>query len=134
MAHDEFPPLTAEADKVLSAGIKATVSADNPGGIHAQRIFAAAVIRESVRQAGPFTVGTGLNGEVLEDGEVVEVVALKRIADGLHALPPPPPTREQMEEALQSLVGRLDFHPESQFAQEAAILAAGIAHHCKVQP
>jgi hypothetical protein len=39
-----------------------------------------------------------------------------------------------MEESLQSLVGRIDFHPESQFAQEAAILAAGIAHYCKVQP
>jgi hypothetical protein len=39
-----------------------------------------------------------------------------------------------MEEALRSLLDSLDCHPESQLAQEAAILAAGIAHHCKVQP
>ena len=124
MAHDEFPPLTRVGTEVLQSGNRAGCLY-LPGGVCP---FAAAVIREAVRQAGPFTVGTGLKGEV------VEVVTLNRIADGLHALPPVPPTREEMEDALQSLVDSLDCHPESQLAQEAAILAAGIAHHCKVQP
>jgi hypothetical protein len=115
MAHDEFPPLTHEAKCVLGQSINVSIPNWN-------RRFAAAVIREAMEQASPDRRGS------------CKWDRLGAIADNLHALSPPPPTREQMEEALQSLVGRIDFHPESQFAQEAAILAAGIAHHCKVQP
>jgi hypothetical protein len=86
-----------------------------------KRRYLAAGLREAMKQAGSSIWKDNLD-------------ALIRITNNLHALPPPPPTREQMEEALQSLVGRIDFHPESQLAQEAAILAAGIAHYCKVQP
>jgi hypothetical protein len=122
MAHHEFPPLTAEAEKVLSAGIKATVSTDNPGGIHTQRVFAAAVIHEAVSLSRQ-RFNNKFN---LQD--------LELIAQHLHALPPPPPTREQMEEALRSLLDSLDCRPGTKLAQEAATLAAGIAHHCKEQP
>jgi hypothetical protein len=121
MAHNEFPELTHEAKCVL-------MQFKTFSSLNWNRRFAAAVIREAVRQAGTFTVGTRAKGEV------VEVVTLNCIADNLHALPPPPPTREQMKEALRSLLNSLDCHPGSQLAQEAAILAAGIAHHCKVQP
>jgi len=76
--HNEFPELTHEAKCVLMNTMKG-IEFSRPNW---NRRFAAAVIREAVRQAGTFTVGTGLNGEV------VEVVTLSRIADSMHALPP----------------------------------------------
>jgi hypothetical protein len=129
MAHDEFPPLTRSTIEVLQqANTAHLANYSGPGG--GVRPFAAAVICEAVKQAAPFTCRTtGL--------QVVAEKDLLDIAKNLHNLsptPPTPPTREEMEDALRSLVGRIDFHPESQLAQEAAILAAGIAHHCKVQP
>jgi hypothetical protein len=123
MANDEFPELTHQAKCVLINALEC-IDVSRP---YWNRRFAAALLREAVKQAAPLSIGPGTI-------QVVRVADLLDIADNLHALPPPPPTREQMEEALQSLVGRIDFHPESQFAQEAAILAAGIAHYCKVQP
>jgi hypothetical protein len=115
MAHDEFPPLTHQAKCVLINTLKG-IDVSRP---YWDRRFAAAVIRAVEQEICP-------NSPCKHK--------IRAIADNLHALPPVPPTREEMEEALQSLVGRIDFHPESQFAQEAAILASGIAHHCKVQP
>ena len=128
MAHDEFPPLTRVGIKVLQYGNRASylnLPGESPGGV---RPFAAAVIREAVKQAAPFNFGTM---------QVVAVGDLLQIAQNLHDTlppPPPPPTREEMQDALRSLLDCLDCHPESQLAQEASILAAGIAHHCKVQP
>jgi hypothetical protein len=116
MAHDEFPPLTHEAKCVL---MNATKGID-VSRLYWDRRFAAAVIREAV------SLSRQRSNNRLQD--------LELIAQHLHALPPPPPTREQMEKALRSLLDNLDCHPESQLAQEAAILASGIAHHCKVQP
>ena len=83
--HDEFPELTHEAKYVLMSTQKG-IDVSKPCW---DRRFAASVIREAVRQAGTFTVGTGLNGEV------VEVVTLSRIADNLHALPPERPLKRQ---------------------------------------
>ena len=120
MAHDEFPPLTAEAEKVLSAGIKALATTDNPGGIHNQRIFAAAVIREAV------SLSQQRFNNKLQD--------LELIAQHLHALPPPPPTREQMEEALRRLAQLADYQPGSKADAWAQTIQRGIAHYCKVQP
>jgi len=123
MAHDEFPPLTAEAYKVLSAGIKATVCTDNPGGIHNQRTSTAAVIREAMEQASPDRLGS------------CKWDRLGAIANNLHALPPPPPTREQMEEALQHLIDMYGARVAGESTDEhLQTLRAGIAHHCKVQP
>ena len=115
MAHDEFPELTHRAKCVLGQSINLSMPNWN-------RRFAADVIREAMVQASPDRLGS------------CRWDRLGAIANNLHSPPPPPPTREEMEEALQSLVGHIDFHPESQFAQEAAILAAGIAHYCKEQP
>jgi hypothetical protein len=123
MAHDEFPPLTYEAKCVLFNTMKGI----DVSSLYWDRRFAAAVIREAMTQAGFWKISE-------EFPKVVRATELEAIADNLHALPPPPPTREQMKKALLSLLDSLDYHPESQLAQEAAILAAGIAHHCKVQP
>jgi hypothetical protein len=69
------------------------------------------------------------------EGEVVEVVTLNCIADNLHALPPPPPTREEMEEALQHLIDMYGDRVAGESTDEhLQTLRAGIAHHCKVQP
>jgi len=123
MAHDEFPPLTEQAKHVLMSTVK-DIDVSKP---YWDRRFAAAVIREAMTQTGFWKVGKKFT-------KVVRAIELEAIADNLHTLPPPPPTRQQMEEALRSLLNSLDCHPGSQSAQEAAILAAGIAHHCKVQP
>jgi hypothetical protein len=125
MAHEEFPPLTEQAKHVLRGIINDWIDVSQPCW---DRRFAASVIREAVRQAGTFTVGTDFKREA------VEVVALNCIADNLHALPPAPPTRLEMEEALFFLLDHLNWHPKSQSAQKGATLAAGIAHYCKEQP
>jgi hypothetical protein len=128
MAHDEFPELTHQAKCVLMN----TLNGIDVSRHYWDRRFAAAVIRQVMRQAGTFTVGTGL------EGEVVEVVTLNCIADNLHALPPPPPTREEMEIALADLLRRTDdpagCREDSPIAEFANILRRGIAHYCKVQP
>jgi len=84
--HNEFPELTHEAKCVLMNTMKG-IDVSKPCW---DRRFAASVIREAVRQAGIFTAKT-----VLNNGEVVEVVTLSRIADSLHALPPEPPLKKQ---------------------------------------
>jgi hypothetical protein len=118
MAHHEFPPLTTEAEKVLSAGNNsiARVSAYNPGGIHTKRVFAAAVIREAV------SLSQQTFNNKLQD--------LEFIAQHLHALPPPPPTWDEMKDALAALVMRTG--PE--LDEYTTTIQRGIAHHCKVQP
>jgi len=125
MAHEEFPPLTEQAKRVLIS-TQMDIEFSRPNW---NRRFAAAVIREAVRQASTFTVGTSLKGQV------VEVVTLNCIADDLHALPPVPPTREQMEEALQHLIDMYGARVAGELTDEhLQTLRAGIAHHCKVQP
>ena len=127
MAHDEFPPLTEQAKHVLMSTMK-DIDVSKPFG---DRRFAAAVIREVMRQAGTFAVGTGLKGEV------VEVVTLNRIADNLHALPPPPPTREELDQVvleLETWDRFSEIRSTEWFKERFAVLRRGIAHHCKVQP
>ena len=127
MAHDEFPPLTRSGIEVLQRANTANYENHvGPGGI---RPFAAAVIREAVKQAVPFHSSTL---------QVVTVADLLRIADNLHSPPPPPPTREQMEIALADLLKRTDdpagCHEDSPIAEFANILRRGIAHYCTLQP
>jgi hypothetical protein len=121
--HEEFPELTHQAKCVLNRILK-IIDVSEP---HPDRRFAAAVIREAMTQTGTWHVSEDFPA-------VIRASELRAIADNLHALPPPPPTRERMEEALSSLFGQIVCHPESQFAQEAAILAAGIAHYCSPTP
>ncbi len=120
--HNEFPPLGPKAQKVLASFDRIDIS--KPGW---NQRFAAAVIREAIMQSGTWNINRDFP-------RVIDARDLGAIADNLHALPPPPPTREQMEEALSSLLGQIVCHPKSQFAQEAAILAAGIAHYCSPTP
>jgi hypothetical protein len=127
MAHEEFPSLTKQAERVLMHAKKG-FDVFNP---YWDRRLAAAVIREAVWQAGTFAVGTGLNGEV------VEVVTLSCIADNLHALPPVPPTREELDQALLEIETWERFseiRSTEWFKERFAVLRRGIAHHCKVQP
>ena len=125
MAHDEFPPLTRSGIEVLQRANTANYEDRvGPGGV---RPFAAAVIREAVKQAAPFTCRT-------TSLQVVAVSDLLTIADNLHALPPPPPTREQMEAALNCLWPLLGGQPGSENDEYMQILRRGIAHHCKEQP
>jgi hypothetical protein len=63
--------------------------------------------------------------------------ALGAIADNLHALPPPPPTREELDQALLELEAWERFseiRTTEWFKERFAVLRRGIAHHCKVQP
>jgi hypothetical protein len=129
MAHDEFPPLTRVGIEVLQSGNRASylnLPGELPGGV---RPFAAAVIREAVKQAAPFHFGTM---------QVVAVGDLLQIAQNLHDPLPPlptPPTREQMEEALQHLIDMYGARVAGELTDEhLQTLRAGIAHHCKVQP
>jgi len=127
MAHEEFPLLTEQAKHVLINTLK-YIDVSKP---YWDRIFAAAVIREAARRAGPFSVGTGLKGEV------VKVVALNRIADSLHALPLVPPTREELDQVVLELEVWERFseiRSTEWFKERFAVLRRGIAHHCKVQP
>ena len=123
MTHDEFPPLTRSGIEVLQRANTANHS--SPGGV---RPFAAAVIREAVKQAAPFTCVTpGL--------PVVAVSDLLAIADNLHALPPPPPTQSEMNEALAILMFRTEAgQVDSPLHECVEVLRRGIAHHCKEQP
>ncbi len=115
MAHDEFPPLTEQAKCVLMN----TMNGIDVSRPYWDRRFAAAVIRAVEQEICP-------NSPCKHK--------IRAIADNLHALPPPPPTREQMEEALCFLLDHFNFHPGSQSAREAATLAAGIDYYCKEQP
>jgi hypothetical protein len=125
MAHDEFPPLTRSGIEVLQHANTANYeNYSGPGGV---RPFAAAVIRETVKQSTPYSHGH-------QRMQVVRVADLLAIADNLHALPPPPPTREQMEAALNRLWPLLDCQPGSKGDEYMQILRRGIAHHCKEQP
>ena len=122
MAHDEFPPLKPAGINILQSANLANYS-NSAGGV---RPFAAAVIRQAIKQAAPFHLGSYL---------VVAVADLSRIADNLHATPPPPPTREQMEEALQHLINMYGARVAVESTNEhLQTLQAGIAHYCKVQP
>jgi hypothetical protein len=122
MAHDEFPELTHQAKCVLINSLKGIdVSIPN-----SNRRFAAAVIREAMEQASPDRRGS------------CKWDRLGAIADNLHALPPPPPTREQMEMALGRLLQHTNdpagCHEGSLIAELANVLRRGITHHCKEQP
>jgi hypothetical protein len=124
MAHDEFPELTHQAKCVLMSTMKGdamtVIDVSRP---YWDRRFAAAVIREAIEQASPDRRGS------------CKMDRLGAIADNLHALPPPPPTREEMEGILQDLSrefgNKLGPGWTSNPFEE---LKAGIAHHCKEQP
>jgi hypothetical protein len=69
-----------------------------------------------------------------KSSDVLFASELSAIADNLHALPPEPPTREQMEEALRCLTQLADYEPGSKADVWAPIIQRGIAHYCSPTP
>ena len=109
--YNEYLDLTHKAKCVLMNTFKG-IDVSKP---YWDRRFAAAVIREVMRQAGTFTVGTGLKGEV------VEVVTLNRIANNLHALPPEPPLKNQALDIWGEVEGGVSSKARSMRAALALI-------------
>ena len=139
MAHDEFPPLASSGIEVLQRANTA-----NHSSLGTVRPFAAAVIREAVKQAAPFNLNNVVDAsiqQVIPSHQpekrkgllVVAVQDLMDIANNLHS-PSQPPTREQMEAALNRLWPLLDCQPGSKGDEYMQTLRRGIAHHCKEQP
>jgi len=131
MAHEEFPPLTRVGIEILQSGNRAgylNLTGELPGGV---RPFAAAVIREAIKQAAPFHFGTM---------QVVAVGDLLQIAQNLHDPLPPlptPPTREELDQVvleLETWDRFSEIRSTEWFKERFAVLRRGIAHHCKVQP
>ncbi len=120
MAHEEFPPLTEQAKRVLIHTMK-KLDVFKPCW---DRRLAAALIREGLEQVSP--------GRDFLAGSLAH--QLNCLCDNLHALPPAPPTREEMDEALRGLLSLVDYHPGSKCDAWTQTLQRGIAHHCKVQP
>jgi hypothetical protein len=119
MAHDEFPELTHQAKCVLMNTMKG-IDVSKPCW---DRRFAAAVLREAMTQTGFWKISE-------EFSKAVDARELEAIADNLHALPPPPPTWDEMRNALAALVVRTG--PE--LDEYTTTIQRGIAHHCKEQP
>ena len=120
--HNEFPPLTPKAQKVLLAFDRIDIS--KPGW---DRRFAAAVIREAKHQLGTWKINA-------ESPSAVDAGELSAIADNLHALPPPPPTREEMEHALRRFTQLVDYRPGSDADVWAQTIQRGLAHYCSPTP
>ena len=122
MAHDEFPPLTEDAELVLRDAEHDL----NLGGQNWRRCYLAAGLREAMKQASPDSRGS------------CKWDRLGAIADNLHALPPPPPTREEMESALNEVVGifvkNLEYKRNSPIEGYVQTIKRGIAHYFKEQP
>jgi hypothetical protein len=117
--HNEFPPLSPTAKRfLLNVLDKINVSKIESNTCWYRQIIAAA-IHEAVNQP-------------------VTLLELLAIADNLHALPPEPPTREQMEIALGRLLRHTNdpagCHEGSLIAELANILRRGVAHHCSPTP
>ena len=120
MEHQEFPPLAPEAELVLRDAEQ--IPDGLPEGVW-RRAYLSAGIREAMKQACPDKRGS------------CKWDRLGAIADNLHTPPPPHPTREQMEDALQSLIDMYGARVAGEWTDaHLQTLKTGIAHHCKVQP
>jgi len=122
---DEFPELTQKAKCVLMSTMKG-IDVSRPCW---DRRFAAAVIREVMVQVGYWNINSDFPRVI----RVINAKDLDEIADNLHPLAPPPPTREQMEIALGRLLRHTNdpagCHEGSLIAELANVLRRGIAHH-----
>lgn len=128
MAHDEydeFPELTRSSKAVLKAAT--AMEYGEP-----ERRVTAAVIREAVIQAAPYSV-RGAGGIPIVK-EVVKVKDLLDIADNLHS-PPSLLTPNQMIATLNDLDARYSDRLGPEWASNPfEDLRRGIAHYCKEQP
>ena len=126
--HEEYPELTQQTQAAYQAGcLSASFSPTPP--TKTDRRYLSAFLRQVIKGAGIWNVN-------LAFPRVIVVEDLEAIANNLHALPPPPPTREQMEDALSYLTvayGGPGGGNENT-KRYLNILRSGIAYHCKVQP
>ena len=111
----EFPPLTQEAGAVFDAAMFG-LDTSKP---YWSRRFAAALLLEAVK------ISRQRNSQLYD---------LELIAKHLHNVAPPPPTKQETENALKNLLGSLAYESGSWLDMQAKILQRGIAHHFKVQP
>ena len=125
--HIEFPPLTFESQSVLKvAGQELTLRVCDGGTI--ERRFCAAAIREAMQQSGTWNINS-------EFPRAIACEDLAAIADNLHS-PPPPPTLEEMQQALQELENWRQIEGAAipaagvSAGRRLEILRRGIAHYC----
>ena len=126
--HVEFPELTQESKECLVAAYKVAFPWHKDcedAWTESNRIYQATFLREAVLQV--FRGYKGLPSYSY---------SLLKMADNLHSPPPAPPTREQMNEALQKLAMRPHpfSNPSTYYSlvqEHLKTLQQGIAYHCK---
>ena len=126
-AHEEFPPLTKEAEKLLlhveQALHPGVDRKDEPWG-QEQRTIAATVIRQALRQVEP--------AEATER-QWRPWLRLEAMADNLHSLPPPPSMaalRKAVRE-LQGWDGGMEIRTGDWIRERIGVVKRGIDHHLK---
>lgn len=127
--HEDFPPLTPEAERAL----REAESHLNLNKLGWRRPYLATFLRGATDQAQRSVFGTNIVAPGPTAGVLKE---LRAIADSLHSPPPAPPTREQMNEALQKLAMRPHpfSNPSTYYSlvqEHLKTLQQGIAYHCK---
>ena len=122
-AHEEFPPLTQDAEELLlrvEQALRPGVDRkDEPWG-QEERTLVAAVIREAKRQS----IWSGY-GAAWSD--------LDLIADNLHS-PPPPPSMAALRKAVRELEGwdgGMEIRTGDWIRERISIVKRGIDHHLK---
>ena len=127
-AHEEFPPLTQDAEAVM----KAAVSTYPPGFVSIGgdpearvRRLAAAALREGMRQVEP---------DSTTERQWRHWLRLEAIADNLHSPPSPPPSMAALRQAVQELEdwdGGMEIRTGDWLRERIGIVKRGIDHHLK---
>ena len=120
--HVEFPLLTPAAKCVLVFAEGNRCHANSP--ILERRRLIADGIRGAMSQIGTWTYNS-------EFPKIIDAAQLEAIANNLHSPPPLPPTPEELDQALATVLQQVECQEGSPLAKQVAILRAGVAYHCK---